>query len=315
MTTEVDDFESRIRVDLERECPYDAQQFAQSYLARKFPAGSGYDVFVKFALAIDIILAFGYGSDAATLFNWFQNRYMTKYSDDDIASALEGICLQLRKSKPDCAGQFASLIYSEVISFIMSRESVGNKVYLDSVAQIKSTLAEALLGAQLYQPAVSIFLRCDDIISVVETLNNWAAAGSDAEYPLYFARATVKLLCDNRRISASQLVKLSERHIDQYCRIHGKQSAALSLAVWHFSVILCDLINLATKVASIEEKAAIYRHVSRRYLGIVNKVDPDLVSSISEIERVYKLGVQQFQGILPGRGVAPLLRRGASSRL
>lgn len=149
-------------------------------------------------------------------------------------------------------------------------------------------------------------------------LNNWANEGYLTEKPLFFGRALLSILSDNKVTLANTLLEHLSPLIDDNINPDTKTSAADAayLGVWHVGVIMVELASFPPMPRV--DKLKLFSILYQRYVPLFVKIDPKLVETLNKIgENTFGYQPQgpsnarpnpmaMLQGLLGGGGLGGL---------
>lgn len=281
-----EDLEEKLSRALREGRPYDASQYAQSFLARK-RAGSvlaGPASLTHCLFAVRRFLSLGFPSEGGDLVRWaVANRYFEEGLDaDHVADGLAQLAGILSEAKAEAAGQLAKCAARDLLEVMNRRGRSPAEAALlrEPVRALRGALAEALGSVGSWRDAVDVLQPGDDMVSLSRALLGHAEQGARCELPLFFARAVLELVGDGRLDSADALLAEAEGIVE--ARQTNRNS--MTIAVWHYVVILVDLL-VRGKALTMKERKSVYRLLSEKYHTIVQDVDPklaDLAASVAE---------------------------------
>jgi hypothetical protein len=292
------DLEEKLSQALREGRSYDAMQYAQSFLARK-RAGSvlaGPAALTHCLFAVRRFLSLGFPSEGGELLRWaIANKYFEEGLDvEHIADALAQLAGVLSEAKAEAAGQLAKTAARDLLEVMdrHGRSSTEAALLRNPVHALRSVLAETLGSIESWHLAVDVLYLGDDMAALSRALLGLASQGGRCELPLFFARAVLQLL-SNGRVEAADSLLAEGAHI-----IEARESNrnSMTIAVWHFVVMLVDLI-VRGKSLPPKERQNIYRLLSEKYQSIVQDVDSKLVDLAGDIA--------QDQGLVSRAVAAP----------
>lgn len=311
------DFEAKLAQELDSGRPYEAFQFAQSYLARKFSPSTSLFVLNRMVSAVDIFMKMGCGAQAGYLLVWFldQKIYLAELSSPALSVLMGSIRSTLRSNDPEQSGTFADIVFMKIVDFIESRAHECGT----SASEVICGLGEALGRVGRWEQATYLLSRDHDMQKLSFALHNWASLAYKSEYPLFFARMVLTFLNSKRQEDAASLVRHSQELIDEYMCSASKEKrdCASSIAVWNFSSILCDIVGLGTSL-SVKEKADTYALLRKKYKYSIQHPDPTLATLADKIAIAYKLNRVSAtnKAVAPqGGGLASMIKKNLRSKM
>lgn len=291
------EFELKLSSQLAAGKPYEAFQFAESYLARKYSSDRALLVRNRLLQAIDVFLARRAAAQAAHLLTWYlsQQSYVTTLDHSDRSTLLVAVSDLLEKGDAELSGEFADISSSSVVQFIVEEAKKGEGKEVGAAAGSRAVLAlgDALGRVNKWEQAADLFIKEKDMLKLATALHHRAEQGPTLEYPLYFSRVLLVLLSTRRTADAANFVQSSNGFLEEYTKSKSSELSVSgsNIAVWHFSVMLSELVGLGPSV-SIKEKVDIYAMLIKKYRSALKNGDPELVLLADKICAGYKLNQQ-----------------------
>lgn len=313
------DFEAKLNQELALGRPYEAFQFAQSYLARKFSPRTAVLVNHRLMKAVSIFMKMQFASQAGHLLVWYldQQAYVDALKESDISSFMTSLCSILQDTNSFDSGTLAGIISGSILKAVTGDHAPGRAISPVIVSATVHALGDALGRAGAWEQASKLFARCQDMRKLSTALHEWAIGGPKTEYPLYFARIALTLLCNKRVQDATNLVQCSEELVNHFeASLSPESTASLSnVAVWHFCVILTELIGVCSGL-SVKEKVDIYTLLHKKYFSALKSPDPTLADMADKISSSYNLDKVATARPLAagGGGLAESLKRNLRSK-
>ena len=291
------EFEAKLASQLAAGKPYEAFQFAESYLARKYSANRALQVLHRLLQAIAVFMAHRAAAQGAHLLVWYLSHlsYVAALDRRGRSTLLGTVSDLIEKGDAGLSGEFADLSASSLVQLIVAEAKKGEAEGVDAKVSSRALLAlgDALGRIYKWEKAVDLFLKEADMQRVAVALHHWAEGGPVLEYPLYFSRVLLTLLCGRRLADAATFVQCSNEFLEKY-EENKKSELSIdgsNIAVWHFSVIVSELVGLGSSV-SIKEKVDIYAMLIKKYHPALKSGDPELVLLADKICTGYKLNQQ-----------------------
>lgn len=260
---------------------YEASQLAISFIARKKktlgPSGVSSSVFEAARLLIDNSAS----ADAGTLLEWFiedgagegfkfhvEEGQLTgdKYCDlDRLGKLLAGLA-------PELASPVVEKIYGPVHLAVLKKKVTGGLA--QRLEQLERSWATLFETTKNWYAAYKASLRLHDTARAAKILDLWSKDGYASERPLYFGRALLQLLSENKVKQASDLLQHSIPLVGETGEEPDGGAVSAAMAVWHLALILTQLANLEEKPRVNKNK--IFGIICQRYVGILEGIDPKL---------------------------------------
>ena len=314
--------EMRLRAELDQDRPYEAFQFAQSYLARKFSPKTATLVKDRLLSFLDVFVRAECAEQGAHLLVWYldQDTYLAALNTQEKQKFMKGIGIIIANGNIKQSGSFAEIVSSTVMKFLLSVKSNAQQDEVterDETKSLSMVIGEALCKVRNWERASNIFCVCD-IEKYGNSIHKWAECGPKNEYPLHFTRATLGLLNKKRLSAASAFLQYSNIYMVDYKASYSTKDICMqnNLSSYHFSVILTEMLSLGSKI-SPKEKRDIYSLLLKKYKPVLEHPDPQLMVMVENICTLYHLRTPAAAQPTLGGGrnmFTPALKRHFSSK-
>lgn len=267
---------------------YEASQLAISFVARKKKAFGHSGASALVFEAARLLIENGAAADAGTLLEWFiedgagegykfhmEEGQLTgdKYCDlDRLSQLLAGLT-------PELASPVVEKIYGPVhLGILKKKLSGGLAQRLELLERNWATLFEVTKN---WYSAYKASLRLQDTARAAKILDHWSNEGYASERPLFFGRALLQLLSENKVKQASELLRHSTPLVAESGEEPPGGSVSAAMGVWHLAIILTQLANLEEKPRV--NKMKIFGIICQRYVGILEGIDPKLTVILEKV--------------------------------
>jgi hypothetical protein len=266
-TDPIAQLEEKLVVQLRNRQFYEAQQYVQSFVARKKKLlGQNQTSSLVFHGA-KLLIEHNAPADAGTLVVWFiedgagldyqfklEKNELNEENYCDAARLLDLLQNQnIEKIIP-----FIDKVYGPL--HIFAAKEVGGITASSAAAtpsasalnarliKLENIFATSFEHSKKWNIAYKAALRVEDSTRIAQILNSWSKEGYRTEKPLFFARSIFQLLADKKVNLASELAENSAEYfqdnVSPTSGVEADESMSANLAVWHLSLILTGLANL-----------------------------------------------------------------------
>jgi hypothetical protein len=144
-------------------------------------------------------------------------------------------------------------------------------------------MANVLESTKRWGHAYKSRCRLLEMDKAAHILNQWANEGYIGEQPLFFARAVLHLLADNKILVAADLLRHSTQYVKDNFESSAEANPACSpgLAVWHVATILTELVNFPP--LQRVDKLKLFSMIYNRYVPLLVRIDTKLVDILNRI--------------------------------
>lgn len=293
--------EEKVRQELGGQHVYEALQYVQSFVARKKKIlgarGVSQAVFLGARLLVNdsSVEASAAGSAAGNLLKWFieegagsdhpfvihpDNLNASNYCDTQNL-------LDLLTSLPaNRAGPLVTVVYNPFHLSLTKRKIKRHSGLALRINKLENIFAASFLAIKHFHQAFKCYSRLDDADKLCETLVAWTEEAYVTERPLFFGRALLTLLAENKVALARDLLCACSSHISDNVQSSGGGAQSASLAVYHVAVTLTELAALPPH--DRVNKPRLFVLVYRRYASLFAQLDTRL------LETLVKVGEQVF---------------------
>ena len=321
--------EEKLVAELASNHPYEAQNYVQSFLARKKKNLGQNQTSQLVFLGVKLILEYGAGNDAGSLLVWFLEDgagvdYYFNYEDsatfaDDKYCDSQRLLDLLAKFPADKLSTFVEKIYGPLHIFSSKKNVAKNGALAGRLIKLEEIFADVFEVAKKWNHAYKSVIRLNDYTRVAKILNLWSLESYSNEQPLFFARVVLQLLADKKIEQSIELIEKSKPYIVDNAvpnvePIVGQQGA---LACWHCAIILAELAYLPP--LQRVDKGKLFTILIQLYLPIINQVDSKLVDILEKVgpnalnyvspqqqqHQAASNPLQLFQNMLAGANNAP----------
>lgn len=265
---------------------YEAQQYVQSFVARKKKVlGQSVTSTLVFHGA-RLLLNANASSDAGSLLVWFIEDdagadYGFKLEKSELSGDKYCDCqrlLELLSSQPaDKIAPMVDKIYGPVHIYASKDSITKSSPLYTRLTKLEEIFANSFESVKKWNSAYKAMSRIADSSRMSSLLNSWAMEGYKCEQPLFFCRAVLQLLGDNKVELAADLVAKSKAYV-----VETDDSTMMSsLAAWHVAVILSGLASLPPMPRV--DKTKLFGLLMQLYYQLLARTDPKLAELLDKI--------------------------------
>lgn len=296
--------EAKMGADLKENHPYEALQYVQSFVARKKKGlGQANTSAVVFHGASQLI-ASNASSSAGTLLRWFiEDGAGLDYHfalDGPNYSDVQRVLDLLTPLSAEQAFPVVSLIYDPLHLLVAKSKAKRSSALTTRLNQFEELSAKINLESGAFFPAFKSYLRLNKMAEAANTLNEWSKKGYASEKALFFARAILYLLSENKVTAASELLEISKAHVEDNSGTEGVAAGngggpeSAPLAVWHVATILTELA-VAPPMPRVD-KTKLFGLIYGRYGPFLVQYDTKLLEFLTKTgEQVFGFSLQTQQ--------------------
>jgi len=287
----ISQLEEKMIPQLQSNCFYEAQQYVQSFVARKKKVlGQSQTSSLVFHGA-RLLLDHNGAADAGTLLVWFiedgagidfhfrleKSSDLTgdKYCDADRLLSL------LAPLSPEKIYPLVDKVYGP-LHILAAKESASKDTALSArLSKLEEVFASAFESNKKWTLAFKAIYRVEDTSRMASILNAWSKEGYKTEQPLFFARAVFQLLSDKKIATAASLIEKSAPFIQDNATTAPEVEMGSSLATWHLATILSGLASLPPMPRV--DKTKLFGLLMQLYYPLVARIDPKLVELLDKV--------------------------------
>jgi hypothetical protein len=303
--------EAKMAAELKDNHPYEALQYVQSFVARKKKGlGQANTSAVVFHGARQFA-ASDASSSAGTLLQWFIEdgaglEYQFALDASNYCDVQRVIDLLTPLSSAQ-AFPIVDLIYDPLHLYVAKSKAKKSAALIARLNQFEELSAKINVESGAFFRAFKSYLRLNKMNEAASTLNEWSKKGYASEKPLFFARAILYLLSENKTSAASELLEISKAHVEDNSGTEGVSAGngggpeSCPLAVWHLATILTELA--AMPPLPRVDKTKLFGLLYGRYGPFLVQYDTKLLEFLTKAgEHVFGFSLQAQQ---PNRATAP----------
>jgi hypothetical protein len=301
--------EGKMEAELKEGHPYEALQYVQSFVARKKKnLGQENTSTVVFHGARQLVNS-NASSSAGVLLKWF-------IEDGAGADYSFALCFDKLTGSNYCDVQrvidlFSSLsaeqafpivdiIYDPLHLIVAKSKSKKSEAIVERLNKFEELSAKINLDSGVFFPSFKSYLRLNKLPEAANALLQWSAKGYASEKPLFFARAILYLLSENKVAAASELLEISKVHVTDNAGTEGTAAGngggveSAPLAVWHLATILTELAVMAPMPRV--DKTKLFGLLYGRYGPFLVQYDTKLLEFLTKAgEQVFNFSIQPQQ--------------------
>lgn len=277
--------EEKIRSELEAGHQYEAQQYVQSYVARKKKTLGAEKISSAIYFGANQLIKYGATASAGTLLAWFIEdgagsshtfKVLTEPLGKNNYCDVQRLLDLLSPLTSEQAGPIVLKTYAP-LHILLTKKKITKGGLTVRINKLEQLFARVFESNGEWVSAFKTYIRLNNIDKAAAVLDTWSALGYSTEKPLFFARAVLYLLGENKVSLASELISSSSSYIkDNYepdVKNGGPNSPAL--AVWHLCIILSDLA-IMPPLPRVDKKK-LFGLLYNQYLPLLTRVDEKLV--------------------------------------
>lgn len=294
--------EEKIRQELAGQHVYEALQYVESFIARKKKIlgtkGVSQAVFLgaKLLVTDSAADAAAAGSSAGNLIKWFieegagqdhpfhvlpENLNANNYCDvQNLLELLTGL-------PANRGGAIVTVVYNPFHLLLTKRKFKRHSALALRINKLENIFAGLFLATKHFHQAFKCYARLDDADKLCDTLVQWTEEAYATERPLFFGRALLTLLAENKVALARDLLFALTSHVQDNLSSTGGGALSSALAVYHVAVTLTELASLPPH--DRVNKPRLFVLVYRRYASLFAQLDTRL------LETLVKAGETVFQ--------------------
>lgn len=287
--------EEKVRQEIAGQHVYEALQYVQSFVARKKKIlgvrGVSQAVFLGARLLVSdpSVDAAAAGGAAGNLVKWFVEEgagadhpfYVhpdavnyTTYCDT------QNLLELLSAMDASVAGSVVTVLYNPFHLLLTKKKVKRASGLAQRINKLENVFAGVFLATKHFHQAFKCYLRLEDSDKLRDTLVAWTQDAYATEKPLFFGRALLTLLAENKVKLASDLSTLLAAHVSDNIEpgVSGGGAHSASLAVYHVSVTLTELAILPPH--DRVNKPRLFVLVYRRYASLFAQLDTRLLETL-----------------------------------
>jgi hypothetical protein len=276
---------------------YEALQYVQSFVARKKKHLGRKETSAMVFYGARLLVDNGAPADAGTLLAWFvedgagedytfhmeEKKALTEteiYCDlQRISDLLNG--MPSTQSLPIVSRIYGPL-HKAVLSIKATKKNTALWKRLDASEQIFATVFEETKDWLSAYKSV-LRLQTSDISRAASILDKWSDEGFPTEKPLFFGRAILQLLAENKVPKAVEMLAASKKYIDAISA--NTVDASSAMAVYNLSMICTELVTMPERPRVDPQK--IFTIVANLYVPFISRVDPKLIDLLEKVGVAY----------------------------
>ena len=275
---------------------YEALQFLQSFIARKKKLLGRKETSAMVFYGAGLMVDNGASADAGTLLEWFIedgagddfNFHMEEarpLTDADAYCDMQRIADLLKGMPAAKSSPIITKIYGPVHKVVLSAKIKKTSPLMKRLDVLEQTFSNVFEETKDWLSAYKSVqrLQTSDVPRAAAILNKWSADGFPTEKPLFFGRAILQFLSENKLPKATEMMQESTKYMEG---LSANADAGASMAVYNIATILTQLCNLPERPRVDPQK--IFHIIANLYYQLLQKVDPKLVDLLE------KIGVTMF---------------------
>lgn len=276
--------EAKMEADLTAGQYYEAVQYVQSFVARKKRAIGRASTSAVVFLGAAQLVKYNAHSNAGSLLKWYIEdgagaEHSFKINAAEATSSdycdVQKVVELLVPLSPAHAFPVVDAVYGPLHLSVLKSKLGKEAPLAKRMEKFDEISAKAFLEAGKFFPSFKTYVRLNQLEHATNVLSIWASRGYPTEKPLFFGRALIYLLSENRVAAANELLNLSKTHIhDNIETSGGGGSMSASLAVWHVATVLTDLANFPPMPRV--DKTKLFGILYNRYSRALKVIDPVL---------------------------------------
>lgn len=278
--------EEKLTKELQDGHPYEAQQYVQTFVARKKKTlGQNLTSTLVFH-GLSLLLKNNSPEDAGSLIVWF-------IEDGDLFSILDAdltpdsycdvdrLLELLSCVSAEIAAPFIEKLYGPLHILIAKKSNLIKDGPLAlRLDKLENVFADIFESTKKWNNAYKSVLRLNDISRLASILNLWANDSFSIEKPLFFSRSIFQLLADKKIDQALELSKISYNYISEP-NVEENEVVSCQTAVWHLSIILAELASLPPLPRV--DKPKLFGLLMQLYVPKISQVDSKLINILEKV--------------------------------
>lgn len=281
--------EEKVMRELADGHPYEAQQYVQTFVARKAKTLGRSKTSSLVFHGAKLLLQSKASNDAGALLVWFIEDGAgvdfifhledSELSNDKFCDAQRLLDL-LNGVAPDVAGSCVEVLYGPLHILAAKIKVTKNGGLYQRLHQLENLFADNFEKNKKWTMAYKSVLRLNDIPRLAKIVDSWSNDTYVYEKPLFFARSIMLLLADKRIDNA---LELSKKSYDYIADVQSADETVTGpIAVWHCSIILAELAALPPMPRV--DKAKLFGLLMQLYVpNIITRVDSKLVEILEKV--------------------------------
>jgi hypothetical protein len=272
---------------------YEALQYLQSFIARKSKSlGKDGTSDCVFHGATILMNRTAY-DDAGTLLEWFIDSDDFNTLDKDLDRLLDF----LKKYQPNQTEPVVQRINGPIHQKVFTTASTSTSTSTslrEKLRKLDASFADIFENTCKWHNAYKTVIRLGDTDRGAKILDSWSKEGYKYEKPLFFARAVLTFLSENKVNQANNMVRACSTYMKDIDNIStttndprpGDEDSCY-VAVYHLSIILSELAKLPPMERV--DKTRLFNVLFNLYAETIVKLDPKL------LELIQRVGIVVFQ--------------------
>ena len=267
--------------------PYEALQYVQSFVARKKKHINSNTTSALVYSGCKKLVADGSPSDAGSLLVWYieggagePHNFHLEANEIEGSSTLycdvDRLISLIKKLDDQKSVQICEKIYLPLLKIFHKTKIAKSSSLQERLNLLEDMVADVFESNKNWQFACKGVVRLEDMERLAKILDGWSNEGYATEKLLYFARAVLQLLSEGQAQLGIKLVKECSSFVMEEQFVDGNGSPYASLAIWHLTVILSDLLSITSRPGP--DKTKIFKQLSSRYASLLGKTDPKLLA-------------------------------------
>jgi hypothetical protein len=281
--------EEKMRCELSDGHPYEAQQYVQTFVARKAKSLGQSKASALIFHGAKLLLESNSYFDAGALLVWFIEDgagvdYLFHVEDSELSGDkycdLQRLIDVLTGGNLETLAPCAELLYGPLHILASKSKFSPSGPASGRLNILENLFADIFEAAKKWNMAYKSVLRLNDIPRLAKVVDCWSKETYESEKPLFFARSMLQLLADKKIEQAASLAKISYNYVEDVSTEEGVISGPL--AIWHCSVILSELALLPPMPRV--DKAKLFGLLMQLYVpNLITRVDPKLVELLEKV--------------------------------
>jgi len=291
--------ENKVKSETSEGHPYEAQQYVQSFVARKKKAlGQGSTSTVVFHAAQQLAVC-NASSSAGALLKWFiedgagvdngfklgLNAGATKAPEYcDVQKTIELLTsLSSKQAHP-----IVENIYTVLHVVVAKTKATKSNEFIKRMDKFEAVCAKVYEDSGDWYYAFRCYIRLNMIKESANVLELWSNKGFPSEKAMFFARGVMFLLAEGKTAQAGELLEQSQAFVvdniseNTTSEAGGPDSAPM--AAWHITTILTELALMPP--APRVEKNKLFGLLYKQYAPFLERLDKKLLDVFTKTGEV-----------------------------
>lgn len=279
---------SKMKEELDRNQPYEAMMYVQTFVARKRKTLSKQNTCILVFSGIKILLNHSEWSSAGVLLDWLLS--MGALELNPINSNFDTISSIIASIPKTQVILFLDKAYIPLCNFIQMCPTEIKHRYM---FQLSLLCGEIFEYCRRWRDAKTCYIGVGDMTSLARTTHMWSFDGFPTEYSLFFARGYLILLAGKLVPQAAAFYKsANDEYMEPYeltisCGPQTTLQTACTktYAIWQLCTIIYDLMGMAdSPVLSLKvDRKKIFTLLSDKYKELITYYDADLFRTLQVV--------------------------------